>query len=296
MVFAQGGPDAVEEVRRSTFDVVITDMRMPEIDGAAVLLEVRDHDPTTFRAILTGFADHKAVTRALPLAHRFFNKPCDVATLAATVDQAVALRLGFANPALRAIIARVVRAGSGEALGDDDPARAARILQIATSALLGFEGPRSADPASPRDREITSALALAAYARAALERPIEGFETAELQRHAHEIAQRAQAAAAGKPHAIDAFTAGLVHDVGKIVLAIALPEEHAAIAREVARSGQHRTVVERELLGATHADLAAFVLTCCSLPLDVIEAVAVHDRDLVPQSPIADALRAAHTP
>ncbi|MCX5745609.1 MAG: response regulator [Proteobacteria bacterium] len=90
MVFATGGPAGLEEVRQRGFDVVVSDMRMPELDGWGLLRQVRALDPTTFRIILSGYSELNTVPHtpsiAPPLAHQLFEKPCDLRVLAAAVD------------------------------------------------------------------------------------------------------------------------------------------------------------------------------------------------------------------
>ncbi|MBL0215967.1 MAG: HDOD domain-containing protein [Myxococcales bacterium] len=297
MVFAVGGPAALEEVRRATFDVVVTDMRMPEIDGAALLLEVRDHAPTTFRMILSGFSDQRSVTRALPVAHQFLDKPCELKMLIEVVDRACALRALFVSDPLRAVFERVARYASPAVLeGEGGPERTARIVRLATSVFLGTEQSMrsSPDPSSPIGRELRAALALASAAHRAIGQPIAGLSFEELQRHSREIAERAQRSVEDPTTAAEAFTAGLVHDLGKAVIAVALPEEHAAIVQGLAQAGARRSEVERAVLGTSHAEIGAYLLVLWGLPLSVIEAVALHGSAIRPTNAVSMALDAAH--
>ena len=297
MVFAIGGPAGIDELRGATFDVVVSDMRMPDVDGAALLLQVRDHDPTTFRMILSGFSDQNATTRALPLAHHFFDKPCDLKALADAIDRSCRLRTLFSDARLRAVVDHIASLGSPVGSPrSDDPGATARTLRLATSAFLGAEQPAAShpDPTSPSGQEMIAGQALASLAHDALARPIAGLSLDDVQRHSHEVAERAQRGLRDAAAASDAFTAGLVHEIGRLLIAIAMPEDHAAISRRLAQSGARRSVVERELLGTTHGEVGAYVLALWSIPLSVIEAVAFHDDELVPATPISSALRAAH--
>src|SRR5262250_288397 len=83
MVFADSGDAALAEIHRATFDVVVSDMRMPVMDGAELLAQIRDRDPSTIRMILSGFSERNAIVRAQPVAHQFFNKPCMISDLSA---------------------------------------------------------------------------------------------------------------------------------------------------------------------------------------------------------------------
>ncbi|MEA2290412.1 MAG: hypothetical protein QOD55_2409, partial [Solirubrobacteraceae bacterium] len=57
MVFVDGGESALAELERDAYDVVVSDMRMPVMDGAELLSRVRRHQPHTVRIVLTGYAD-----------------------------------------------------------------------------------------------------------------------------------------------------------------------------------------------------------------------------------------------
>jgi DNA-binding NtrC family response regulator len=87
LIFANGGPDAAKLIAERTFDVVVTDMRMPELDGAQLLELVRQQSPNTVRLMLSGHADSEEVLRALPLVHQFISKPCDIKTLRALIER-----------------------------------------------------------------------------------------------------------------------------------------------------------------------------------------------------------------
>jgi DNA-binding NarL/FixJ family response regulator len=284
MVFVEGGPAGLEEARRATFDVVISDMRMPEIDGASLLLAVREHDPTTFRMILSGFSDQSSVTRALPVAHQFFDKPCDLKALAAALDRACALRAMFVSPPMQALVDRLARLATPDAAIDPDPAASARTLRLAGTIFLRTEPVPVCSPSS-------AGIALAALVRARIDAPSSAFSMEAHRLHATDVAERAQRAVAVSALAANAFTAGLVHDLGAAVIAIALPEEHAAI--EQRSTSAPRQIVEREVLGVTCADLSAYALALWGVPLDIIDAVASQGVETEAPSPLALALRSA---
>ena len=284
MVFAMGGPAGLEEVRKAMFDVVISDMRMPEVDGASLLLAARDHDPTTFRMILSGYSDHSAVTRALPVAHQFFTKPCDLKLLASVVDRACVLRARFGAAPVQALIARLARLASPAEPIDPDPAASARLLRVAGSLLLGIEPA----PSGPHG----SAVALAELARTRIAQPTSGFSLDAHKLRAADIAERTHRAVAVPALAANAFTLGLVHGIGRALIGVGLPAEHAAIERAT-QAGARRQVVELEVLGVTCAELSAYALVLWGLPLDVVEAVASQDDEAATPSPLGLALRMA---
>ena len=162
MVFASSGEAALAELRRGSFDVVVSDMRMPVMDGATLLARVRDHDPTTIRMILSGFSDRNAIVRALPVAHQFFNKPCDLTELAGAIDRACDLRALFHTEALRVVVGKLgvlpsapgvyhelaALLGRADATIDEvaavverDVGLCARVLQVASSSFFDAARP-----------------------------------------------------------------------------------------------------------------------------------------------------------
>jgi CheY-like chemotaxis protein len=94
MVFAQGGEAAIAELDTGSFDVIVSDMRMPGIDGAMLLERVRKLAPATRRVILSGSADADDVQRAAAAAEEVLTKPCDARTLRATLERLLARSAG----------------------------------------------------------------------------------------------------------------------------------------------------------------------------------------------------------
>lgn len=86
MVFALGGQRALDELGKERFDVVVTDMRMPDVDGVTVLLTVNEASPETLRILLTGYTDDEALARVRPIVHQLLQKPCTAATLRSALE------------------------------------------------------------------------------------------------------------------------------------------------------------------------------------------------------------------
>ena len=74
MVFAVGGAEALEQLQQKPFDVIVTDMRMPGMDGATLLGLVNERYPGTVRIVLSGHFEMEAATRTVPVAHQFLHK------------------------------------------------------------------------------------------------------------------------------------------------------------------------------------------------------------------------------
>ncbi|MBI5282232.1 MAG: HDOD domain-containing protein [Candidatus Solibacter usitatus] len=79
-------------------------------------------------------------------------------------------------------------------------------------------------------------------------------------------------------YAEGAFVAGLLHDLGRLMIAIALPEEFAQILQAQRASGDPLEKCEQELLEVTHSELSASALARWSLPEPIRRAVLYHHR------------------
>ncbi|HWQ09541.1 MAG TPA: response regulator, partial [Holophaga sp.] len=87
MSFVEGGPQALEAMRRQPFDVVVTDMRMPGMNGAQLLNTLAREFPDSVRIILSGHADQDLITQCLGSAHQYLSKPCDPDLLKRLVNE-----------------------------------------------------------------------------------------------------------------------------------------------------------------------------------------------------------------
>jgi two-component system, probable response regulator PhcQ len=86
--------EALARLQTKNFDVIISDYRMPAMNGAEFLRAARELQPRAVRIILSGQADQQALVSAINEAHifRFIDKPWDEATLDAVLEEAYAER------------------------------------------------------------------------------------------------------------------------------------------------------------------------------------------------------------
>ncbi|HZU83404.1 MAG TPA: response regulator [Polyangiaceae bacterium] len=299
MVFALGGEAALAECARGAFDVVVSDMRMPEMDGATLLGRIQKEYPSTVRIVLSGHAERAAVMRALPVAHQYLSKPCDVETLRSVISRACALRDLMNDAALRSVVGRVDRLPSVSAIYTDlttvlardaasiddvvrvverDPAMCLKLLQIVNSAFFGLPRRVSAmrEAISYLGIELLKSLVLAAQIFSSAEGaggPDAGWLSA-VQRHSMKVGRVTRAIAAQDRE--DAFMAGMLHDVGMILLALTDRARVSDIVESARSGGVPCHVAERERLGVTHAEVGAYILGTWGVPFVIAEAVAGH--------------------
>jgi HD-like signal output (HDOD) protein len=289
IAFVLSGADALRHLATAPTDIVLSDMRMPGMDGAAVLGEVARAYPHVIRIILSGQSDANAARRAVHVAHQFLAKPVAARALAELIvrlgdlcirlDDLAVRRVASATSVLLAVPAlydEVTRlcaddrtsAAQFAAVVERDPAMAAKLLHLAGSSFFG------------RPLRATGIAGVVSYLGvdtlrtivrdgelAATERddPTEASEVATQQLHSWLVARIARRIVPDRASADDAFAAGLLHDIGKRFAVGDAPD---------------------------HANAGAYLLGIWGLPAVVVEAVA-GQRDTTGGSPLAAVTRTA---
>ena len=303
MVFADNGPSALEACARSPFDVVVSDLRMPGMDGASLLSEVQRRHPDTVRIVLSGHADRAGAARAARVAHQFLAKPTDAAGLTETIERACQLRDTLKHPAIREILGRI---GSLPALPTlymnlvevlnrpnvqvDEIARiiaqdigmSTKVLQLVNSTMFGISRHVTTlqTAVTLLGVNFISSLVLTAEVFRAYDQGSgeSGQWMAALQKHSLLVADIAASLASDGRQAESAYIAGMLHDVGRLALMDGLPTEFRAMCAEAREREMPLQEVEMERLGVTHTQVGAYLLRLWHLPEAVVEAVAFHHR------------------
>lgn len=107
MAFFKSGADLLARMETETFDIVVSDIRMPEMDGATLLNEISRRHPDTVRVILSGYADQDTVFQTIGPAHIYLAKPCDPAELRRAITGRARLRDMMTGLEMRRLLGRV---------------------------------------------------------------------------------------------------------------------------------------------------------------------------------------------
>ncbi|HUN61273.1 MAG TPA: response regulator [Candidatus Sulfotelmatobacter sp.] len=301
MAFAPGGEGALSMLAAAPFDVIVTDMRMPGMDGASLLEIVRDKYPSMLRIILSGYTELQASLRAVPVAHQFLLKPCDPEMLRAGIARATSLGEVLNSKMLTGLVGALRELPSLPSIYDQlrlaleqpdttieqvaqivqqDVAVSAKVLQLVNSAFFGLA----------RDvsdlKTAVSCLGLSVMHDLVLGvrvfRPLVPNEYVseeyleEFHRHSQLTARIAAAIAedAQLPPAV--VLAALMHDVGKLVIIERTPVHFARSLAQAVQEGVPLHEVEEELIHISHAEVGAYLLSLWGLPYAIVEAVAHH--------------------
>jgi HD-like signal output (HDOD) protein len=310
MQFAVGGEAALQACEAVNFDVVVSDMRMPGMDGATLLGHIRDRFPGTARVILSGYSELASVSRSVHVAHRFLAKPCNAAELQGTIQRMCTLQDVLCTADIRKVVGTIGELPSlsrtytalTSALSRPDAsisevadivahdvAMSAKVLQLVNSAFFGLaqKVTNLQSAASHLGMETIKNLALVSEAFKVFvpdaRIPQSVFEAIQAQ------AQKTAAIALVLPGDMKTreitVLAALLHDVGRLVLASKMPAEFCAVLERTRERGCEPFQAEEEVLGTSHAEIGAYLLGLWGLPNLAVEAIAHHHHpDRIPHS------------
>ena len=322
LAFASSGHDALAQLAHEPFDVVVADTLTPEMDGAALLSDVKTQYPDIIRILLCPASNHPIPLKAVEAAHQILLTPLGLEALITAIGSPCALREALANSALRQVVTQIdalpslpsVYTAVMEQLRSSDPsaqkvgeliaqdlAMSAKILQIVNSAL--FSLPRQV--ASPV--QATQLLGLDTIANLVLSAKVfSAFDQARMRSlsidalWAHSMTTATWAKAVAKAEGANqsvsdhAFTAGLLHDIGKLILAANCPDQYREVIARSQGEGISPADAETGVFGVTHAEVGAYLLDLWGLPAPILEAVAFHHAPSASMDEVFSPLTAVH--
>jgi HD-like signal output (HDOD) protein/ActR/RegA family two-component response regulator len=301
MAFAPGGEAALALMAASPFDVIVTDMRMPGMDGATLLAQVREQYPQVVRIVLSGYTEPSTALRVVPFAHQFLAKPCDAETLRVAVERACHLKGLLNDDSIRRTVGALPDLPSlprtygalTQALTEPDASLqkiariveqdvgiSAKVLQLVNSAFFGIAHSITNIEHAVVYLGINTlrslVLSLEIFRVFEPKTPLPGFSLEELQYHARLAAHIAARLPVPKQLAEITMAAGMLHDVGKLILAWKLPYRFKKLLAQAAEEHGPLYKVEEREYGFSHAEIGAYLLGLWGLPYILVEAVALH--------------------
>lgn len=303
---AVGGAEGMATLEKWPADVVVSDMRMPEMDGAQFLALVAQRWPNTVRIILSGQSDRASLMRSIASTHQYLAKPCDSDLLRDCIGRACALRERLHNqrvsrmvgkaeslPTLpgiyHAIIAELQQNEPSPrriaAIVAQDIGMTAKLLQLVNSARFGIN-----HRVTVMD-EVVDLLGIDLVRQLVLATRVfdvcvpgnhSGLSSSALWHHSQAVAAGAQAIARSLHWSRDdigtTYTAGLLHDCGRLLLAMQAPGEYLHVREVVEGEAKEVDEAETSVFGAGHPEAGAYLLGLWGLPDPLVEAVAYHHR------------------
>ena len=306
MTFASSSKEALDILDSGSFDVIVSDLRMPEMDGMQLLTEVKSKHPQVVRIILSGQVEQEATFKSLQLAHQSLSKPCDADILKHTLNKLFGLRSLLEDESIKRIVSQTETLPSLPAVYTEvinelqskepavkkvaeiistDLAMTAKILQVVNSAFFGLVRKIS----NPKEAvmllgtETIKALVLSVKIFSEFnQKKFSWFNFDELFNHSMAVSMFAQTIS--KKEHLDqslvnnALMAGMFHDLGKLILVTNFQKPYQKVLTEAANTKQNLWDLECEMFGTSHAEIGAYLMGLWGLEYPVIEAIAFHHR------------------
>ncbi len=298
---AGSGAQALQFLEDTYFDVIVADLKMPGMDGAELLAQVRDQYPDVMRILMSGNADVQFTAQLVPQAHQFLLKPLNVDMVYNSVERVNVLGRRLADSELKSTLSQITELprppqsvlrlnalldnadSAVEEVADvveQDMALTVKLFQLVNSAYYGLS--RNIQEV----REAISYLGMNTVRNLAVS--IEVFRTVsatasrhedvvqELHEHGNAVAALARQLVLGREQGNEAFVAGLLHDVGLLALVSYMPDQFEELRRATQTSSLPLWDLELDIIGTNHSDIGAYLLNLWGLSFPIVEAVARH--------------------
>ncbi|MGB5748698.1 MAG: response regulator [Desulfobacterales bacterium] len=304
MAFTSSGKEALDILGQRPMDVIVSDLKMPEMDGMQLLTEVKTRHPRVVRIILSGHLEHEMTLQSVQFAHQTLSKPCDAEILKQTLAKLFALRDILADEAVKKIVSQIESLPSLpaiyseilEEMHSEDPSikkvgdiiskdlsMTAKILQVVNSVFFGL----SRKIGSPQEAvallglETIKALVLSVKIFAEFsQKKFAWFNIDALFSHSISVSTYAKTIVMNEKLGQDlinnSLMAGLLHDLGKLILATDFQEPYKEVLTAAKGSDRNLWDLEYEVFGTSHAEIGAYLMGLWSLETPIIEAIAFH--------------------
>lgn len=320
--FASGAAEALAMMEKQPFDVVVSDMRMPGMSGADLFQEVMKKYPKSSRLIMSGYADQEQIAKCIGATHQFIAKPFDIKLLKNTIWRVCALDGWLLDEKLRGVVAqlysvpslpslyfRIMDALASPTAGVDtigaivakDPAMTAKILQLVNSAFFGIARKVSSAVEAVQYLGVgrVRSLVLSLHVFTCFDKlKIPNFSIERVWAHSMAtgmLAQKiAKAERADRNDQDEAYVAGMLHDIGKVMLASSFSDQYATAVTIATEKKMPMIEAEREVFGVSHAEVGAYLLGLWGLPISIVEAVALHNAPRCAGLKVFSPLAAVH--
>lgn len=305
MEFSTSAVAALDLLEHIHADVVVSDMRMPHMDGAEFLAKVQERYPNTVRIVLSGYAEREAILRTIGPSHRYLAKPCPEETLVGAIESSLGLRAVLASdqikgsvsglthlPTLPRIYAEILNElaseyASAETLAEKiehDVAISAQILKLTNSAYFGM--PRKVSTVKQAVQflgfdNVRAVVLLAGVFEQFKDIGTDMANVAEVLSHRSlAIGILAQAIARAEKFSTrevdDAFSAGLLMHIGTLLLIANSSGLFREAMAELDKQQHSIEDIERKRFGSSHGELGAYLLNLWGFNDQIVEAVAFH--------------------
>jgi len=301
--FAENGKEALAMMEGTAFDVVVSDMRMPGMDGAELLKKIQVLYPCTIRIMLTGQADQDSILRTVGVVHQFLEKPSNPDILKSVLIRSSALYGLLADDKIKEIVSKIeslpslpdiyvrlqqamispdVSVAEVAAIIEKDMAMSAKVLQLVNSAFFGMYQPveSPARAVGLLGLDTVKGLVLGVHVFSGMKSSSKLFSLSKLMHHSMAVGACAKKIAAAETNdkaMIDhSFIGGILHDIGKLVLASNMQDQYDQAILLVREQNISLHDAEFQIFHTAHGSVGAYLIGIWGLPGPVVEAIAFH--------------------
>jgi HD-like signal output (HDOD) protein/ActR/RegA family two-component response regulator len=300
LLFADSANKALQLLKREPVDFIISDMRMPGMNGSDLLEKVSVLYPSIVRIILSGHSDEDASKTASFVAHQWFNKPCQPKVLEDILNNIYLVQNSLPSVTIQEVVGKIKTLPSPPkvymqlrvSLNDnsigmrktaeiiaDDPALVAKILQLTNTSFFAHGKPaQSLSEAITRlGIDLVCSIILATEVYDTIHE-IPGYSIVDEQKHCLSTARLA-ASMVEPSIRQETILVGLLHNIGKFILYAVSPETMASYIKQRV-IGSDNIDLEQKLFNADHTQLAGYLLHLWSFSYNLIENIVLHHQPL----------------
>ena len=304
MHFCTSGAQALDLFAEMAIDVIVSDMRMPGMDGAELLSNIQRIQPGVTRLILSGYSELDVVFKTIGPSHQYLAKPCDAEQVQKTISLALRLKdvvkkdevrdaIGgitslpilphSANELSSVLGAKSLNLSLISSVIHKDLCLAAQIMKLTNSSYF-LISPNVQGLAQALETLGADTLRSIIGAKSFL-MPFDGSPqklsvlknlNKRAQLGANLAANICRVADLGDAAVDNAYAAALLMDIGRIFLAIEFPERFDKCQSICEVSDQTRTDVEIQVFGASHSDIGSYLLGLWGFREDFINIIENH--------------------
>ena len=312
--------DALAQLEQRSFDAFLVDFNLGSPDASELLNQSLEKHPETVRFLLAYEADLALVAAKVLGSHQILPKPIEPASLKSRLENGVSdsnseqngseqEKAADGSPTIPSVYAEVLKAletpgVTNEQVGEIialDGALTIEVLRLTRSAYLGL--PRNlTDPVEAVELlglDTVKALVMALRFLAEHSHLKPGYLALDkIWQHSANVAQIARDLVLfetkDRALASQAFVAGLLHDLGKVVLATNFDDLYGRVHSLARKQPVPLWEIEKEMFGANHGEIGACLLGMWNMPGCIVEAAAFHHDPPLGESDQLTPLAAVH--
>jgi HD-like signal output (HDOD) protein len=298
ILFADSGNKALKILEQESVDFIVSDMRMPGMNGVELFEKVATLYPQVVRIILSGHSDEEAAKKACFVAHQWFNKPCQPQVLEEMLEHIYKIKGSLPQENVQQLVGKIKTLPSppkvymqlSAAIKDksmdidsiskiigDDPALVAKILQLTNTSFFsnGKQVESISEAITRLGVDLVCCIVITAETYDKISE-IPGYSIIDEQKHCLSTARLA-ASMVEPSLRQETILVGLLHNIGKFILYEVSPQA-MAVYIEKRIIGADNIDLEQRLFYADHTQLAGYLLHLWNFSYKLIENIVLHHQ------------------